>query len=369
MPEIAVVYLARFAEGVEPVRRFIDSYERHPAGIDHDLVIVWKGFPDQNPAGSPQKRIFDRFDHRSIAMTDEGLDLTAYDIASEKLDHQYVCFLNTFSEIASDNWLQKLYSHIARPNVGVVGSTGSFESLGLSMKAMNKAVWMCVQNIPYDPLYADVWGQEIIKHAPRWLTHARGRRWRRLVYNLTGWRQKHAIRHHISFEHAWRIPGAPYAGFPEFPNPHIRSNAFMIQRTLFLSLMPFRIYTKDDAFRFESGKSSMTNQILRCDLKALVVGDDGNAYDVSAWRDSFTFRRGAQQNKLIADNQTKAFDVMNDTQRMLAESWTWGPPIKRLIINTPELEAIMRQRAPSPDVPLNLPNPYLPLPFSPELFH
>ncbi|MCK1291978.1 MULTISPECIES: hypothetical protein [unclassified Bradyrhizobium] len=367
-PRIALVYLARFAEGVEPVRKFIESYKRHPAGVPHDLIIVWKGFPNNGPADSPQMAICREVEHRSIAMTDEGLDLTAYDIATAQIDHEFVCFLNTFSEIESDNWMQKLYAHISRPDVGIVGSTASFESLRLSMKGMNKAVWMCVQNIPYDPFYADVWGQEIVKHAPRWLTHARGRRWRRIVYKVTGWRQKHPLRYHISFEHAWNIAGEAYAGFPEFPNPHLRSNAFMIRRTVFRSLMPFRIYTKNDAFNFESGKASMTNQILRRTLKALVVGHDGKAYDLPEWKDSFTFRRGSQHNKLVADNQTKAFDTMNRAQKILAESWTWGPPLEELIIDIPELETITTHRSPSPDGPLNLPNAHLPLPFSPELF-
>src|SRR4029079_5529998 len=39
---VAVVYLARLTEGLAPIRTFVDSYRRHPAGIDHRLVIVFK---------------------------------------------------------------------------------------------------------------------------------------------------------------------------------------------------------------------------------------------------------------------------------------------------------------------------------------
>src|SRR4051794_16656181 len=80
--QIAVVYLARHAEGADPVRRFIDSYRRHPAGVAHDLVIVWKGFPNNDPAGSEQKAVFDGSEHRSITMSDEGFDITAYKLAA-----------------------------------------------------------------------------------------------------------------------------------------------------------------------------------------------------------------------------------------------------------------------------------------------
>ena len=47
MREVGVIYLYRFAEGEHPVLHFLESYRRHPAGIDHDLYVVFKGFPDQ----------------------------------------------------------------------------------------------------------------------------------------------------------------------------------------------------------------------------------------------------------------------------------------------------------------------------------
>ena len=47
MREVGVIYLYSFAEGEHPVLHFLESYRRHPAGIDHDLYVVFKGFPDQ----------------------------------------------------------------------------------------------------------------------------------------------------------------------------------------------------------------------------------------------------------------------------------------------------------------------------------
>jgi len=40
MPELCVVHLARHTNGWEPFDRFMRSYEEHPAGIDHDLVVA-----------------------------------------------------------------------------------------------------------------------------------------------------------------------------------------------------------------------------------------------------------------------------------------------------------------------------------------
>ena len=331
-PDIAVVYLARFAEGPDPIRKFIDSYKRHPAGIAHDLIIVWKGFRDLDPTGSPQKVICAEVQHQSITMTDEGLDLTAYDIASRQIGHEFVCLLNTFSQIRSDDWLLKFHNQISKPEVGIVGATGSYESLSFSMKLICKVMWMCINGIPYDPLYADVWPQEIVKHAPDWLMSARGKWWRRIAYERTGWRGKHPEHLHQSFESAWKVHGAQYIGFPDFPNPHIRSNAFAMRRELLLSMMPNRIVTKDEAFQFESGPQSVTAQLAERGQETLIVGADGAAYEKVRWRDSLAFRSGSQSNNLVGDNQTVAFDGMSVSQKRVMESFTWGPILPGLVV-------------------------------------
>jgi hypothetical protein len=40
-----------------------------------------------------------------------------------------MCFLNSFSEIQGDRWLLKIFSHITKPGVGLVGTTGSWSSV------------------------------------------------------------------------------------------------------------------------------------------------------------------------------------------------------------------------------------------------
>ncbi|MET4186695.1 hypothetical protein ABIB94_008837 [Bradyrhizobium sp. JR7.2] len=337
-PQIAVIYLARFAEGVAPVRKFIDSYKRRRVGIAHDLVIVWKGFPNEDPAGSPQKAICNQVEHRSITMSDEGFDITAYKLAAEALPHDYACFLNTFSEIESDDWLRKLHDHASRVDVGIAGATASLESVRESMKSMSKAVWLCVQGIPYDPLIAERWGHEILKFAPHWLArrppslYRRARRLagRVLALKLAALRPPSRQEIEDHFEIVWAKGGAIYAKLPSFPNPHIRTNAFMMRRPVFLEVLPPTLATKEDCFEFESGHTSMTNSVVRRGLHAVVVGDDGKAYHSSEWSSSKTFRSGAQENILVSDNRTRAFETMLPARKKLYEHWTWhgvGTPV------------------------------------------
>jgi hypothetical protein len=136
----------------------------------------------------------------------------------------------------------------------------------------------------------------------------------------------------------------------------------MIRRKLFLSSMPRRIFTKTQAFEFESGKTSLTNRLLQLKLKVLIVGANGKAYEPDQWGESFTFRRGTQQNKMVSDNQTRSFDKANGTQRMLAERWTWGPIFKELD-DPPNLDELMSKYPPHRHVDdwSWLPNPYIPL--------
>lgn len=114
-------------------------------------------------------------------------------------------------------------------------------------------------------------------------------------------------------------------GFPSFPNPHIRSNAFMIRRDLFLEVLSrFDLTTKWSAYSAESGHASMTLQIFEKGMTALVVGRDGRGYTPSWWPHSQTFRQGSQSNLLVHDNVTRTFERLPFVDKMEIGQRTWG---------------------------------------------
>ena len=96
------------------------------------------------------------------------------------------------------------------------------------------------------------------------------------------------------------IPGAP------FPNPTIRTTGFLIDRRLFLSLARGAAGRRG-GLEFEGGVDSMTRQIERQGLRALVVDAQGAAWEAQDWPRSRTFRSGVQEHLLIADNRTRHF--------------------------------------------------------------
>ncbi len=118
--------------------------------------------------------------------------------------------------------------------------------------------------------------------------------------------------------------------FPVFPNIHVRSNAFMINRELFCNVTEnFNIKTKNDAFRFESGQKSLTRQILAIKKNILLVGRNGRGYSPQFWPISDTFRQGMQSNLLVADNQTRNFSMLPLGEKKILVTRTWGKYIER----------------------------------------
>ena len=214
---IALAYLARGAdEGhVEKFRNFVRSYKAFRTGIQHKLFIIFKGFVDSQHL-SEGMEVFSPLEFTPVHTDDLSFDIGAYLASAKQIDADRVCFLNTSSEIVSHNWLAKLSNNLDVKNVGLVGATGSFESLS-----------------PMDQ----------------------------------------------------RIP--------PFPNIHVRSNAFMIERKRLIDFLSIcTILTKRDTYFVESGPASITRSILRLGQSALIVGRDGRGYHPENWPRSLDLSAG-----------------------------------------------------------------------------
>jgi hypothetical protein len=118
-------------------------------------------------------------------------------------------------------------------------------------------------------------------------------------------------------------------GHPPFPNPHLRTNAFALERELMLSLEWPRGLGKLAAVALEGGNQSLTRQVLERGLEARVVGRDGVAYPPERWKESRTFRAGEQENLLIADNRTRHYQDGGRLTRWGLAWLAWGGPGNR----------------------------------------
>lgn len=300
MAVLGVIYLYRFAEGELSARTFLESYRAHPAGIEHDLHVILKGFPDETTRVAA-RALFAPFAANLIELDDTGYDIGSYLAAARQVADNRLAFLNTFSEILADNWLAHLDAALKRPDVGLVGATGSWQSLGSAYEAalLRLAFW--------------------VRHPVRYVrSHFEAG-----PHSSSG----AAVPRRGFRDIALKVRGlADLYEFGRYPNPHIRTNAFMIDRERFLSLRrkPFR--RKADVYKFESGRHSMTHQLLGAELKVLVVDRSGQAYDVQDWRSSSTYWTGNQEKLMIADNMTRKYALGSSQLRQLLENYAWRPP-------------------------------------------
>jgi hypothetical protein len=293
----AVVHLVRHANGLEPFERFMRSYELVAAGLEHDLVLLFKGFDDD---GQREPYLARAAVHAplSVGLPDAGTDITVYLAAAALLEHERVCFLNSFSEIVAPGWLGLLDAALAAPGTGAAGATGSWQS-----------------QMSYELFQLG---------APS--AYARALRSRReareVMYELAGAPLAGALR-------SWLFTG--YMAMRRsrtmglFPAPHLRTNAFLVDRALLLSLTAGRVASKLDAYALESGRGSITAQLRARGLEPVVVDRTGTARGPDAWPRADVYAQAAQEDLLVADNQTRLYAQATTRQRAVLSALAWGP--------------------------------------------
>ena len=250
--QIAVLYLARKTERLNAFRAFIHSYTTYSAGIDHDLVVIFKGYEGGSDFEEAHAEFAD-LPHISIEMPDKGFDLGSYLSTANLLTHEYICCFNTFSKILADNWLKKLHSHVVLPDMGIVGATGSYEGNHDVMTIIQKAIWLNSQptlnptlryqlNKYFEFVFRHTFPNtdavnSITKKISTMLSMFQFMH-RHLFGCIGSWKNSRNLeRNYIKWWNETKKIGdiANFCKFPSFPNPHIRSNAFMINRKRLLN--------------------------------------------------------------------------------------------------------------------------------------
>jgi hypothetical protein len=272
---LGVVYLAWAPLGIEPVRAFLRSYRAHRAGIAHELIVLLngaaeEGAPSARGAGGALTRErlgaeLVEIPHRLLTLERPVLDLPAYGQAARALTHGRLCFLNSHSTILAADWLAILARAHDDPNTGLVGATASWESQAQPIRG-------------------------------------RARYWPYQLARLRRARQD----------------------FPGFPNPHVRTTAFMLDRALALALSLEQAQDKHATYLLESGRRSLTRQVLERALRAVIAGRDGRVYGIKDWAASRTYRSGGQDNLLVADRRTEDWRRASPRLRRRLSRDAWG---------------------------------------------
>ena len=287
MAEVGVVHLVRQANGLAPLERFLASYREHAAGSPHELILLCKGFPGRLPA--EYQRVLEGTAHRAMHVPDRGFDLAPYFAAARRFEFRYFCFFNSFSRILAEGWLETLRRCVVAPGVGLVGATASYQSFAQA-NAERRRLGIRAR-----------------------FRHIASGDSPTLVAQRTG---------------AWLLGGLglwkPARHFPAFPNYHIRTNAFMASREVLLRIRVRPLVFKLSAFMLESGRNGLTRQVMAMGLRPLVVDRAGRAFEKERWHLANTFRQSRQEDLLVEDNQTVAYDRAPGEERANLSRFAWG---------------------------------------------
>lgn len=309
--EIGLIFLARAAEPEEKILAFISSYLKHDAGINHTLIVLYKGGPKHS-------KLFANIPHQAVNLPDNGLDITAYLTIAKDCSHRLLCFLNSNTQIRTDGWLKKLIDALSIKNVGMVGATGSYESLVTSFELLHKVGWLATEKrIPLDENFTKHYGWMLSRLTPSWRTSSFKSYDLNMPYPLR-WKLKWLKK---------RRPGSHLYHLKQhsrFPNPHIRSNVFAIDRELLLDVTNKDVVTKEDAYAFESGKNSLSHQLAQRSLRLLIVNSEGRSFDTPDWVKSRTYRINKQELLLASDNQSDRYELSGSYERGILTMMTWG---------------------------------------------
>ena len=278
---IGVIYLAWLPYGIEHFKVFISSYIKYDASCPHQLIIVFNGLALDYP-NKPEEYLA-YLESKGVKPLrclyfQNGQDIEIYKKTAAEISLEFVLFLNTYSELQAKDWLQ-YYAENFNETTGLIGAGGSFQSY-----------------------YSSVFQ----KHTVRWEA-SKG-----FLYNF----RKYKL--FIKAFLYWRFL------FKPFPNPSVRTNAFMVRRTEFLMMRTGIVNTKFKAYQFESGRKSLTDFYLQKKRRVLVVDKHGKTYEPAEWKKSSTFWINNQENLLVADNQTRIYAEASITEKKEMTRLAWG---------------------------------------------
>ena len=113
MKKIAVFYLFRKSNNKDSFFNFLNSYKSFESGIEHDFYIILKGYKENDDISWIESEL-KNIEYSFIYCIDKGFDIYAYFYSSKKVKNKYVMFINSFSQINSDDWLFILFSRLSK---------------------------------------------------------------------------------------------------------------------------------------------------------------------------------------------------------------------------------------------------------------
>jgi hypothetical protein len=253
----------------------IKSLECH---YDVNLICLTKGCFDIHDVTRLDSNI------KILAIPNIGRDIYSYYYYSCYLSKaDFVCYFNTGSKILSAKFLPACLNHLSKNDFDVCAATGSYGAF-VSSKYF----------ISLRPLLVSV-GERFLNYL-------------KIIYCKF-------------IEYILRI-------FAIFLIPHIRTNAYVIRRDIFVNSFDeffFGTAPKSRLFSllYESSNRGLSGHIIRKGGRLLIVGSNGVVYGVNQWKNSATYCSFCQKNLAVHDNRTKEFELSSSLNKLKLYIGAW----------------------------------------------
>lgn len=265
--KILVCYLFTKFDENNDLKKFIDNYKFFSSGINHKLVICLKLLNDDKVSNVKNFLLKEKVEFELFIDVNKNndYDFGSYSRVADKYKDYLIFFLNASSRPVFSSWL-KLVVNNYKINT-IIGTTASYESHENNIKLKK-------------------------------------------FYKIISYTYK-KIRNKINFN--------------PFPNPHLRTTGFLINAKDYINFYNNKsCKSKFDAWKIESGKSSITNFFLNKNFNTLLINSDGKSFNPLDWHSSNTYCFKETSKLLISDRHTRKYDNMNNKEREHIIKVVWG---------------------------------------------
>ncbi|MDD3419001.1 MAG: hypothetical protein PHE78_00205 [Candidatus Gastranaerophilales bacterium] len=288
---IEVVYLSRGSDyGLSAFLEFLDAYKKYSAGVEHKLTVIAKGWENKKEEYERLTFLSKENGINIFDLSDDGLDLGAYIRFAKISESDNLFFFSTSTVINANNWLLFFYNVIKnkhRNKYLLLGPNGSWES-----PAENNM--LLLKNILFKKI-------SILKKLRRII---------KLLLNPTNI---------VYFK----------SSYLNFPNYHIRTNCFLVDRKIFLKYAESIKFpsSKADTYAMEHGNKSLTKWFLNKGYNVGVINSDGELFPPEKWDKSGTFRTPDGCKSITQDKHSKIYYNATLLQKRTLEKAAWGKEI------------------------------------------
>tara|TARA_Y100000768_G_C23962613_1_gene676161 strand:+ start:388 stop:1212 length:825 start_codon:yes stop_codon:yes gene_type:complete len=263
-----VAYVAYGPFGIDYLKRFISAYTKFNSGEKHEILICFKGFSNYEEIKKFKKIINFEFIEFFEKNEKNDYDIGSYFRIADAYKDRLILFLDTHTRMNCNNWLRIFLENYSEKRL--IGATGSFASISSQFLRLYYSQYSKFQQIR--------WGLNHLKK------------------------------------------------FKLFPNPHLRTTAFLIKGLdlMQLNFDKTKFIKKIETNYFESGRKSLTIQLQNKGFEIGIVNSDNKFFDIRTWRQSDTYCLGEQSKLIFVDNRTDEYKNASKEQKIKMNSLFWG---------------------------------------------